>query len=160
MHDDIPKRSQPVHLPIRNIGNRTNLVFLTVCTEDRKSILNRKECVDALLQAWVEANTWLVGRYVVMPDHVHLFCAPALWEPPPLLKWVSYWKSLSARKWPHSRDGKLWQRHFWDSQLRRGESYAEKWEYVCNNPVRAGLAASSDDWPWQGEMNVLMWDEP
>jgi REP element-mobilizing transposase RayT len=51
----------------------------------------------------------------------------------------------------------LWQRHFWDTQLRKGESYDEKWEYVVKNPVRAGLAKQSQDWPYQGELNALAW---
>ena len=37
-------------------------------------------------------------------------------------------------------DRPIWQRHFWDTQLRRGESYDQKWDYVMQNPVRAGLA--------------------
>lgn len=51
----------------------------------------------------------------------------------------------------------LWQRQCWDTQLRTGESYDAKWDYVRNNPVRKGLVASPDDWPFQGELNVLSW---
>jgi len=46
---------------------------------------------------------------------------------------------------------------FLDTQLRRGESYDAKWDYVVANPVRAGLVSKSEDWPYQGEMNVLTW---
>lgn len=51
----------------------------------------------------------------------------------------------------------IWERHFWDRQLRRGESYSEKWQYVVTNPVRAGLVQRVADWPYQGELNVLPW---
>ena len=37
------------------------------------------------------------------------------------------------------------------------ESYDEKWRYVAENPVRAGLVVHSEDWPFQGEMNSLNW---
>ena len=114
---------------------------------------------DALVDAWLEADTWLVGRYVVMPDHIHLFCAPGVSEYPSVKKWVEYWKSVSASTWPHPEDGKLWQRDCWDRQLRTGDSYDEKWEYVRRNPVRAGLVTDPDDWPWQGELNKLMWHD-
>ena len=35
--------------------------------------------------------------------------------------------------------------------MRDDESYTEKWIYVRENPVRAGLVARADDWPYQGE---------
>jgi len=30
-----------------------------------------------ILDAWQLAKSWSVGRYIVMPDHLHLFCVPA-----------------------------------------------------------------------------------
>ena len=35
------------------------------------------------------------------------------------------------------------------------ESYEQKWSYVRENPVRAGLVAVADDWSWQGEVERL-----
>jgi hypothetical protein len=35
------------------------------------------------------------------------------------------------------------------------ESYAQKWEYVRENPVPAGLVATADEWRWQGEIAPL-----
>jgi hypothetical protein len=42
-----------------------------------------------------------------------------------------------------------------DHVLRSGENYS-KWDYVRENPVRAGLTSDADDWPWQGEIELLM----
>ena len=53
----------------------------------------------------------------------------------------------------------VFQRDCWDTQLRKGENYAEKWHYVRNNPVRKGLVAEAKEWPWQGEIEVLQWRE-
>ncbi|MDQ3117014.1 MAG: hypothetical protein M3Q86_10470 [Verrucomicrobiota bacterium] len=50
---------------------------------------------------------------------------------------------------------RVWQEEFFDHVLRSDESYAEKWEYVRENPTRAGLVEKSDDWPWQGEIEEL-----
>ena len=41
---------------------------------------------------------------------------------------------------------------FFDHVLRSDESYSEKWNYVRNNPVRAGLVQNADDWPYAGEI--------
>jgi hypothetical protein len=39
--------------------------------------------------------------------------------------------------------------------IRHGESYSEKWQYVRQNPVRAGLVDDPDEWPWQSEVARL-----
>jgi REP element-mobilizing transposase RayT len=101
-----------------------------------------------------EAGKWPVGRYVLMPDHAHLFCAPHDVDFP-LDAWVRFWKGQFTR-----RSARLeWRRqsHHWDIRLRRGENYSEKWEYVRHNPVRAGLVADADQWPYQGELSILPW---
>jgi putative transposase len=49
----------------------------------------------------------------------------------------------------------LWQPGFFDHVLRNDESYSQKWEYVRENPVRAGLVARADEWPYQGELVVI-----
>ena len=93
-----------------------------------------------------------VGRYVIMPDHLHLFVA----FPPTgitLSQWMQALRSVLGKELlrlgfqkPH------WQEGFFDHVLRSAESYAEKWEYVRMNPVRAGLCGKSEDWPYQGEI--------
>ena len=39
--------------------------------------------------------------------------------------------------------------------LRGGESYAQKWDYVRANPVRAGLVSEAESWPYAGEIVVI-----
>jgi len=48
-----------------------------------------------------------------------------------------------------------WQPGFFDHLLRHDESYAEKWLYVRDNPVREHLVAKWDDWPYHGEIVVI-----
>ena len=50
---------------------------------------------------------------------------------------------------------KLWQPGFFDHILRSDESYGERWTYIHENPVRAGLVESAGDWPYQGEIVVI-----
>ncbi len=150
-----PKRNRPVHQPIYEIGNRSVIVFLTICTAARRPILTTPEMHGLLCESWQKASSWLVGRYVVMPDHVHLFCAPGTDPPESLPSWVSYWKRQAA----FAAGGSFWQKNYWDTQLRQHESYAAKWEYVRNNPVRAKLSVTSEAWPYQGELNLLRWHD-
>jgi putative transposase len=150
-------RKYPAHPPALDAFNQPVVVFLTVCSKGRKAIFAFPDAHAQIVDAWRAARSWIVGRYVVMPDHVHLFCASATLAVQPLAQWVRYWKNLASRKWPRRTEQPIWQRDFWDRQLRRDENYDSKWQYICENPVRAGLVASSTDWPFQGELNVLHW---
>jgi putative transposase len=49
----------------------------------------------------------------------------------------------------------IWQRGFFDHVLRNDESYGHKWNYVRENPVRAGLVTKADDWPYSGEIVLI-----
>ena len=147
-------RRHPVHHEPVDKFNRGIIVFLTVCTKDRRPILANATSHDVLTAWWGKSTHWLVGRYAILPDHVHLFCSPGSDEP--LQKWVAYWKNMTARELRTGPEP-FWQQDFWDTQLRTGDTYGAKWEYVRHNPVRHGLVGAADDWPYQGELNILDW---
>ena len=87
-----------------------------------------------------------------MPDHVH--CFVRLPVSGHLSSWVGLLKQAITLHLHGAGldDGTVWQRGFFDHVLRSSESYREKWEYVVNNPVRAGLVKSASDWPFAGEI--------
>ena len=70
-----------------------------------------------------------------------------------LTKWVQALKSVMGKKLlALGFDKPHWQEGFFDHLLRSSESYAEKWEYVRMNPVRAGLVPTPEEWAYQGEI--------
>jgi putative transposase len=154
----LPCRQHPAHpSPIISM-DRPTVIFVTVCVADRRNLLPNSAAHQLLTEAWKKAGAWKVGRYVILPDHVHLFCSP--FDPSfSLYRWVHFWRNEFTRQWPNKLDKPIWQKNFWDTQLRRGESYATKWEYVRLNPLRAGLVSNPDDWPYQGELEKLSWIE-
>ena len=118
-----------------------------------------KEVAAILVDEWRNAHDrhgWAIGRYVIMPDHLYLFvCGSDDFE---LGRWIGVLKQNLAKQIEHSgRTSVVWQRGFFDHLLRSDESYAQKWNYVRENPVRAGLVARPEDWPYQGELNILRW---
>ncbi len=139
--------------------NRRPILFVTVCTQRRAPVLANSTLHDLLTDVWRDANAWLVGRYVIMPDHLHFFTAPRD-EAFSLEVWMQYWKSQLGKRQHTNSDFKRvrWQRDHWDTRLRNLETYAEKWDYVRYNPVRKGLVASADEWPYQGTLNELRCD--
>ena len=156
---DRPSRSRLAHLPaLRD----SPIVFLTTVTYARRPVLASPIAHDRLREIWqrsADCDGWLVGHYVVMPDHVHLFAmAHSGSGPVTLSRWVKMWKSLSARSIkPTIGPGPLWQRDYFDRYLRSEESYVQKWQYVRDNPVRAGLVETADAWPYGGTIHELDW---
>jgi putative transposase len=89
-----------------------------------------------------------------MSDHLHLFvCGPDEFE---LGSWIGMLKQHLAKQIEVSGStSSIWQRGFFDHLLRSDESYAQKWSYVRENAVRAGLVKNADDWPYSGEIVVI-----
>ena len=78
------------HLVPLEFPNQTILQYVTVCADKRRPLLAKPDIVALLLDCWRKADHWLVGRYVIMPDHLHLFCAPAKLPVTPLKRWVRF----------------------------------------------------------------------
>jgi len=138
-----------VHISARG----SNWVFLTVCTGDRARWLARADVQRSLHDIWARtATTWLVCDFLLMPDPVHLFCAPGVPEIT-IECWMTFWKGRLTRTLPGI--GKF-QRGGFHHRLRTGESYFQKWQYVRENPVRAGLVERPEDWPYQGRVHEII----
>jgi hypothetical protein len=69
-------RKHPIHQPVSERSNGPIILFVTICTKDKKPILANAAAHQVLRAAWIKADSCLVGRYVIMPDHLHFFCAP------------------------------------------------------------------------------------
>jgi putative transposase len=128
--------------------------FVTLCTKDRRRTLANATVHSVLVDYGRGGlpNGCALGRYVIMPDHIHLFVAGA--DDFDLGVWVRGLKRVVAAAVSGGRGG-LWQRGFFDHLIRSSESYSEKWDYVLENPVRAGLVSSADKWPFQGEIVLI-----
>jgi len=136
---------------------RSPIYFVTACTEKRRKLLANQNVHDAFVKFAMQGadyGAW-VGDYVLMPDHFHAFVATDD-RRITLAKWGKSLKNAISKTLrtlkvspPH------WEKTFLDHVLRSGESYAAKWEYVRNNPFRAGLITPSDEWPFMGRIFEL-----
>ncbi|RBP06414.1 putative transposase [Roseiarcus fermentans] len=139
----------------------TPVFFVTICVANRRPVLAAPEAFAILRGEWAAARDrygWAVGRFVVMPDHVHFFCAcDETAHAKPLSGFIGGFKQWTSKAiLKHlGLPAPLWQKEFFDHLLRNDESYAVKWDYVRDNPVRAGLARSADDWPYAGEITPI-----
>ena len=145
---ELPQRNRPSRGVLESQWVPT-LVFLTVCTKNRRGWLNQPEIHEALVNLWQLHHDWFVGPYVLMPDHLHLFAWPS-GEGLDFDRWVSKWKALLSRRYKHL--GYRWQSGCFHHRLRGYESAESKWSYIQNNPVRAGLVSVAELWPYQGKI--------
>jgi putative transposase len=129
------------------------IAFLTVCTLKRQKGLANAKVHKALVEAWTAADQWLVGHYVIMPDHIHLFCAPQT-DDYSIEQWITYWKRQFRR---YCKSAPKFQPRGFHHRLRRSDIYSEELDYMLNNPVRAGLVKTAEEWRFRGVLRILAW---
>jgi putative transposase len=87
-----------------------------------------------------------VHEFVLMPNHFHLL----LTVPPgtAIERAVQLVKGKSAYRLSHELGWKtqVWQRGFTDHQITDPEDYIQHREYIHQNPVKRGLAASAEQY--------------
>jgi REP-associated tyrosine transposase len=157
------------HLPhLDQVWSDVPIYFITSCTYKRRPILANPQVAQILIDEWrgaLKRHSWMVGQYVIMPDHVHFFCS--LYESPNSLQnelsaFIQQWKQWTSKRiiretktYSTELIAPIWQKEYFDHLLRTEASYVQKWEYVRQNPVRKNLVKNSDDWLWQGEIYNL-----
>jgi REP element-mobilizing transposase RayT len=131
--------------------NKWPVYFITCCALHRRPWLAEPE-IHSSWQAFGLKGQELgvaIGRYVIMPDHVHFFVRLA---PDRRLEvTVRGLKRVLSDSVSGEARGE-WQPGFFDHLLRSGEQLSQKWAYVRDNPVRAGLVKEADAWPYAGEI--------
>ena len=108
---------------------------------------------DVILQHCLhdDGKRFILHAAVVMPNHVHLLLTPLRDEQgwphalPAILKLVKGVSARSVNKLLGS-SGPVWQDESLDHVVRSDESFAEKLEYIQQNPVGPG-------W-WQGRKSI------
>ena len=136
--------------------------FFTVTLLDRRAcwlvdhVAVLRECVAATMAQ----HPFRIDAMVVLPDHLH-----AIWTLPPddadfSLRWmlVKRWftRQLLSRRIldpacavpRRSSERSLWNRRFWEHQIRDDDDFARHVEYIHFNPVKHGLVMRSADWPY------------
>ncbi len=101
--------------------------------------------VDAIIQGAV--SDYLLHAWVIMPNHVHLLITPRV-EVPHLLQKLKGTTARQANLHLHQTGTSFWQEDSYDHQVRNTEEFWRITNYIHQNPVRAGLASSPEEYPW------------
>ena len=131
--------------------------FVTSCTHAKRPLLNNTKSHEVFVEFCKSAlnRRVHVGKYVLMPDHFHLFVCFGIGAPS-LSTWMKSLKNYLSKHWRAQNLGSPhWQKGYFDHVIRNEESHSEKWSYVRDNPVRANLAQNPESWPFAGEISRL-----
>jgi putative transposase len=152
--EKLPDRAHPQH-GIEFFPNNPTILFDTVCISPRGHFLNNQAAHECLIEIWKAADHWKVGRYVIMPDHIHYFVLDCN-SLTKFENWVRYWKSQFTKIYTPTNF--RWQSDHWDYRIRSSRQYDDKFNYMLENPKRAGLVKEISDWPYQGMIYDFRWD--
>ncbi len=114
-------------------------------------LMLRRPEIAALTVSALQFGDGQLGRYrlhayVVMPNHVHLLATPVL----PTLRWLGPLKGYIAHEANRilgTKGQRFWQDESYDHLVRDGE-FERIRSYIQNNPVKAGIVARPEDFPW------------
>jgi putative transposase len=152
-----------VNLP-HHVTQRGNArQFILACDSERSVYLE-------LLRKYVQLLELSLIGYCLMSNHVHLVAIPR--KPDALARalkqthgrYASYWNAA------HRSTGHVWQGRFYSCPLDSNHLWVAL-RYAELNPVRAGLVAKANSWPWSSaaahcgsgdpnpSLEMALWDQ-
>lgn len=126
--------------------------FITINTFKREEYFissNIFNLAFSILQAASRDYDFTVWAYCFMPDHIHLLVEGNK-DNSDLQKYIKIFKQKSGYIFKKEYGKRLWHTSYYDHILRREGDAPRITEYIINNPVRAGLVGSPDQYPFSG----------
>jgi putative transposase len=131
--------------------HRYSLIF---CTDGRRRVFTDAAAVDLVVQQLLRASSeqkFSVIAYCFMPDHLHLLIEGAS-DNSDGKRFIKTFKQYSGYYYSQRRHETLWQRYGFEHVLRDDEATVEVVKYILGNPVRAGIAATVEEYPFVGSL--------
>ena len=120
---------------------------------NRQRIFVDRQDFERMLALWSEYAPQCgiaIHAYVLMDNHFHLLATPSTAEGLPLMMQAvgrSYVRYFNQR---HNRTGTLWEGRYRSTLIESERHLLACMAYIDLNPVRAGLVAQPQEWPWSG----------
>jgi REP element-mobilizing transposase RayT len=110
------------------------------------------DIAEAVVREKADDHGIILHALCIMPDHMHIVCSVD--DDGDFKKYATMLKSeISRRMHTNGFDQFEWQRSYWDRHARQEDDLREMIRYVLDNPVRNGLCAGREDWPWSSFVN-------
>jgi len=157
-----------------------DLHFITCSCYHRQPQLGTAERRDLFLSILEEARhkyRFVVHGYVIMPEHFHLLITePEEGDPSVVMKVLKerYTRKLRTKGGteggaegapliasfamsgsPRPEPAPVWQKRFYDFNVRTEQKQIEKLRYMHRNPVKRGLVERPEQWEWSSFRSYL-----
>jgi REP element-mobilizing transposase RayT len=117
--------------------------------------LRQPEIAEIMAEAlhFRESKVYDLDVFCIMPNHVHAVINPLEKEEGEWHALQTIMHSLKRRTAREAnnvlgREGTFWQHESYDHVIRNRSEWEKIVTYILNNPVKAGLVESWEDWPW------------
>lgn len=156
--------THPTLSDYRRVYSGGNTYFFTLVMHRRQTILCNDDMRIALRDAIVttrKIHPFKIDAWVLMPDHLH-----CIWTlPEGDANFTTRWgmikrfvtKQCSEKyqrdDWLNKsrikrRESTLWQRRFWEHQIRDDVDFQRHFDYIHFNPVKHGYVGAVKDWEY------------
>jgi putative transposase len=134
-----------------NILNPTRIFFATTKTSMSRRLLQSERNAGLLidvLRSLVAEHHFKLHDFVIMPDHVHLLIEVG--SDITIEKAMQLIKGRFSHRLSHEfgYKGEVWQRGFTEVQVLNKQNFEAHRAYIAENPINAGLVASTGDYPF------------
>ncbi|WP_297577089.1 transposase [uncultured Deefgea sp.] len=134
--------------------------FFTVTLLERHNNFLLVQHIDLLREAVAytrQRHPFQIHAWVVLPDHLHCILELPAGDTDFSLRWrlikAYFSRNLPTDEWRNParvRRGErgIWQRRFWEHLIRDERDFQNHMDYIHFNPVKHGLVANVQDWPY------------
>ena len=126
-------------------------------TNDKIRVFERnlgKKIMLLVLEDAKEKYGFRLHNFCIMPNHIHLLVTPA--DGTNLSRIMQWIKTHSAKRWNciHGSSDHLWGDRYFARAVKDLREFFIIYNYIDQNPVKAGLALASSDWKPSGAFQI------
>jgi putative transposase len=137
--------------------------FFTVVLQDRQArwLVEHVDVLRACVSAVKARHPFHIDAMVVLPEHLHAVWTLPLGDADFAIRWRLVKRSFTrclnaaglldhtaaaAKRGADERS--LWQRRYWEHQIRDLDDFGRHVDYIHFNPVKHGWVQRAGDWPY------------
>ena len=123
--------------------------FITASAYMKQNLLQSERMANLFLEllcSYRKQQKYFLHEFVVMPNHFHLLVTPIV-TLERAMQFIKGGFSFQVKK-KFAITAEIWQTSFYDHRVRDWEEYERFRTYIHDNPVRRGMVAKAEDWPF------------
>jgi putative transposase len=143
--------------PRGNTGH--SVYFIRASTFQGQSLFQSQRMAELFVKVlfdYREKKKYLLHEFVLMPNHFHLLITPTL-SLERSLQLIKGGFSYRAKK-ELGFGGEIWEKSFYDRRVRDVEDYFAYRDYIRQNPVKRGLVAIAEEYPYSSARSEFVMD--